>query len=84
MHLCDIHPEDEVILPTISFVGAGNAVCADGSKMVLCDVDKRTLNTRAEDIEKVITPKTKPFCCSILVEFPVIWTASCLWRMRTI
>ena len=59
MHLCDIKPNDEVILPTVSFVGAGNAVCANGSKMVLCDVDKRTLNARAEDIEKVITSKTK-------------------------
>lgn len=59
MHLCDIHPGDEVIVPTISFVGAGNAVCANGSKLVLCDVDKRTLNARAEDIEKCITPKTK-------------------------
>ena len=59
MHLCDIKPGDEVILPTISFVGAGNAVCANGSKMVLCDVDPRTLNARAEDIEKCITPKTK-------------------------
>ena len=59
MHLCDIQPGDEVILPTVSFIGAGNAVCANGSKMVLCDVDKRTLNARAEDIEKVITPKTK-------------------------
>ena len=59
MHLLGIEPGDEVILPTISFVGAGNAVCANGSKMVLCDVDKRTLNARAEDIEKCITPKTK-------------------------
>lgn len=59
MYLCDIHAGDEVILPTVSFVGAGNAVCANGSQMVLCDVDKRTLNARAEDIEKVITPKTK-------------------------
>lgn len=59
MHLCDIKPEDEVILPTVSFVGAGNAVCANGSKMVLCDVDPRTLNARAEDIERCITKKTK-------------------------
>lgn len=59
MHLCGIKPGDEVILPTISFVGAGNAVCANGSKMVLCDVDRRTLNARAEDIEKCITNKTK-------------------------
>lgn len=59
MHLCDIKPDDEVIMPTISFVGAGNAVCANGSKMVLCDVDRRTLNVRAEDIDKVITSKSK-------------------------
>lgn len=59
MHLMDVQPGDEVIVPTISFVGAGNAVCANGSKLVLCDVDPRTLNARAEDIEKVITPKTK-------------------------
>ena len=59
MHLCGIEPGDEVILPTISFIGAGNAVCAHGAKMVLCDVDPRTLNARASDIEKVITPKTK-------------------------
>ena len=59
MHLLDIEPKDEVIVPAISFVGAGNAVCANGSKLVLCDVDKRTLNARAEDIAKVITPRTK-------------------------
>lgn len=59
MHLCDIHPNEEVIVPTISFVGAANAVCANGSKLVLCDVNRRTLNAEAEDIEKHITPKTK-------------------------
>lgn len=59
MHLLDIQPGDEVIVPTISFIGAGNAVCAHGAKMVLCDVDPHTLNARAEDIKKVITPKTK-------------------------
>ena len=59
MKLMGIEPGDEVILPTISFVGAGNAVCAHGAKLVLCDVDKRTQNARAEDIEKVLTKRTK-------------------------
>lgn len=59
MKIFDIGPEDEVIMPTISFIGAGNAVRANGSKLVFCDVDKRTLNVRAEDIEKKITPRTK-------------------------
>lgn len=59
MYLLDIKPGDEVIVPTISFVGAGNAVCAAGAKLVLCDVDPNNLNVRASDIEKVITAKTK-------------------------
>lgn len=59
MHMFDIGPGDEVIMPTISFVGAGNAVCACGAKLVLCDVDPRTLNVRACDIEEKITPNTK-------------------------
>lgn len=59
MEMFNIQANDEVIMPTISFVGAGNAVCSRGAKLVLCDVDKRTLNVRAEDIEKKITKKTK-------------------------
>ncbi len=59
MKIFDIKPEDEVIIPTISFIGAGNSVRANGSKLVFCDVDKRTLNVRAQDIEKKITKHTK-------------------------
>ncbi len=59
MKIFDIQPGDEVIMPTISFVGAANAVCANGSKVVFCDVDKRTLNVTADILEKKITPKTK-------------------------
>ena len=59
MPLCEIGEGDEVILPTVSFVGAANAICANKSRMVLCDVDPRTLNARAEDIEKVISSKSK-------------------------
>jgi len=50
---------DEVILPTISFVGAANAIAAHGARPVFCDVDGRTLNPTAELIERKITPKTK-------------------------
>lgn len=59
MHLFGIGEGDEVIVPTISFVGAGNAVCAAGAKLVLTDVDPRTLNIRPEDILAHITPRTK-------------------------
>lgn len=59
MEMFDVQEGDEVIMPTISFVGAGNAVCSRKAKLVLCDIDKRTLNARACDIEKKITSKTK-------------------------
>jgi dTDP-4-amino-4,6-dideoxygalactose transaminase len=52
-------PGDEVILPTISFVGAANAVAACGARPIFCDVDGRTLNPTAELIERKITPRTK-------------------------
>lgn len=59
MKVLDFKSSDEIIVPTISFIAAGNAVCDYGSKLVLCDVDPRTMNVRAEDIEKVISPNSK-------------------------
>jgi dTDP-4-amino-4,6-dideoxygalactose transaminase len=54
-----LKPGDEVILPTISFVGAANAVAAQGARPVFCDADPRSLNITASFIERKITPKTK-------------------------
>lgn len=59
MEMFDVQAGDEVIMPTVSFVGAGNAVCNRGAKLVLTDIDRRTLNVRAQDIEPKITKKTK-------------------------
>lgn len=57
--LLGIQAGDEVILPSISFVGAANAIASSGAKPVFCDVDERTLNTTAAYIEARITAKTK-------------------------
>jgi len=59
MTLLGLRAGDEVILPSISFVGAANAIASAGARPIFCDVDKRTLNTSAEHIEQKITPKTK-------------------------
>lgn len=59
MRVFDIGPGDEVVLPAVSFVGAGNAVLASGAKLVLCDVNPRTLNASAADIEAAVTDRTK-------------------------
>ena len=51
IELLDIFPGDEVIIPSIHFVGAAQAVIAKGAIPVFCDVDSRTLNTTLEMIE---------------------------------
>jgi aminotransferase len=59
VQLLGIGPGDEVIIPTIHFVGAAQAVLSVGAKPVFCDVDSRTLNTTADDIWSKRTPNTK-------------------------
>lgn len=66
MRIFDIGEGDEVIVPTCSFVGAANAVKNSGADIVFCDVDRRTMNATAADIEKKLTPKTKAI---LLVHF---------------
>lgn len=48
----------EVILPSISFIGAANAIVAKGAVPVFCDVDAHTMNPTVEDIEKCMTKNT--------------------------
>lgn len=59
MELADIGPGDEVVLPTICFVGVANAIASRGARPVFCDVDRRTLNPTVADIEAVLTSRTK-------------------------
>ncbi|MGH3881431.1 MAG: DegT/DnrJ/EryC1/StrS family aminotransferase [Actinophytocola sp.] len=58
MELLELAPGQEVVLPSVSFVGAANAVAARGARPVFCDVDERTLNPTVADIEAVLTPAT--------------------------
>jgi dTDP-4-amino-4,6-dideoxygalactose transaminase len=59
MRLLALNPGDEVVMPTISFVGAGNAVAGNGLRPVFCDVDSRTLNPTAKLIEECLTPRSR-------------------------
>jgi perosamine synthetase len=54
-----VKPEDEVIVPTMTFPATAEIVCYFGAKPVIIDVDEGTLNMSLEAIEKAITPKTK-------------------------
>jgi aminotransferase len=53
-----VNKGDEVILPSISFIGAANAIVSKGAIPVFCDCNPRTLNVEVEHIESKITEKT--------------------------
>ncbi|XVQ84287.1 DegT/DnrJ/EryC1/StrS family aminotransferase [Microbispora siamensis] len=59
IELLGLGPGDEVVLPTVSFVAAGNAIAARGARPIFCDVDEATLNPSAADVEKAMTERTK-------------------------
>jgi aminotransferase len=54
-----IGPGDEVVLPSISFVGVGNAVAGHGARPVFCDSDRRTLNPTVSHVAAKVSPKTR-------------------------
>lgn len=57
--LCDIQPDDEVIMPSYTFVSTANAFVRMGAKIVFVDISPDTMNIDEKLIEKAITPKTK-------------------------
>lgn len=59
MRVLDIGPGDEVILPSISFIGAGEAVLSCGATPVFCDVDRHSLNPTLDHIRKEFRRDTK-------------------------
>ncbi|PSL52672.1 aminotransferase [Saccharothrix carnea] len=59
LDLLDLGPGDEVVLPSVAFIAAANAVVSAGARPVFCDVDPRTLNPTLADVERAVTPATK-------------------------
>lgn len=59
MLLIDLKRNDEVIMPSYTFVSTANAVVLRGAKPVFCDIRSDTLNIDEKKIEPLITEKTK-------------------------
>jgi dTDP-4-amino-4,6-dideoxygalactose transaminase len=55
----DLGEDDDVVLSTISFVGAAHAIRAARARIVLCDVDPQTLNPTVEHVARALTRRTK-------------------------
>jgi dTDP-4-amino-4,6-dideoxygalactose transaminase len=57
--LCDLHPGDEVIMPSFTFVSTANAFALRGAIPVFADVRPDTLNIDPDLIEADITERTR-------------------------
>ena len=57
--LLNIERDDEIILPSYTFVSTANAFALRGAKLVFCDSESNFPNIDAPKIESLITEKTK-------------------------
>jgi dTDP-4-amino-4,6-dideoxygalactose transaminase len=57
--LLDIHPGDEVIVPSFTFVSTANAFALRGARLVFADIRPDTLNLDESRLEALITERAK-------------------------
>lgn len=57
--LLNIQPGDEVIVPSFTFVSTVNAFVLRGARPVFADIRSDTLNLDEEQLESLITPRTR-------------------------
>jgi dTDP-4-amino-4,6-dideoxygalactose transaminase len=60
--LLELRPEDEVVLPSFTFVSTVNAFALRGVRPVFADVRPDTLNLDERQLEGLITPRTRAIC----------------------
>jgi len=59
LHVFDLGPGDEVLVPPITFAASANAVVYHGASPIFCDVEPSTLLIDMENLEEKITPRTR-------------------------
>jgi perosamine synthetase len=59
LRLLSIAPNDEVIVPTFTFVSTAHVVAYNLATPVFADIDPETLNISLEDVAAKITPRTR-------------------------
>lgn len=57
--LCNLKPGDEVIVPSYTFVSTALAFLREGAKIIFADSQTQNPNLDADQLESLITPKTK-------------------------
>lgn len=59
LHLLEIGPGDEVIVPSHTFIATANVILQVGATPIFVDIDLKTYNIDPDKIEEKITKKTK-------------------------
>lgn len=59
LHARGIGPGDEVIVPALTFVASANAVVYTGARPVFADVDPQTWTIQPDEVERLITERTR-------------------------
>ena len=59
MMALDLKPGDEIITPSYTYIATVEVVGLLGLKPIFCEVNKETFTIDVNEIEKLITPKTK-------------------------
>ena len=57
--LLDVGPGDEVIVPSFTFVSTANAFALRGARLVFADIRPDTLNIDEQQLERLISPRTR-------------------------
>ncbi|WP_305067606.1 DegT/DnrJ/EryC1/StrS family aminotransferase [Tellurirhabdus bombi] len=65
-----IGPEDEVIVPTLTYIASVNAIVYEGATPVFVDSEADSWQMDPEDVIRKITPKTKAILCVHLYGHP--------------
>jgi dTDP-4-amino-4,6-dideoxygalactose transaminase len=55
----DFGEDDEIIAPSISFIAVGSSVVAKHARLVLCDVDRHSLNVTVDNLRAKMSSRTK-------------------------
>jgi len=65
-----IGPQDEVIVPTLTYVASANCVSYTGARPVFVDCEPGTWNISLKDVERVITNRTRAIMAVHLYGLP--------------
>ncbi|HEV8270269.1 MAG TPA: DegT/DnrJ/EryC1/StrS family aminotransferase [Chitinophagaceae bacterium] len=66
----DIKPNDEIIVPTFTYIASVNAITYMGATPIFVDSDLKTWQISTEDVKKKITNKTKAIMTVHLYGYP--------------